>query len=419
VRLKRVKIKNFRCLADVEVHFDDVTTLIGPNGVGKSTVLRALDWFFNGSKADPLQDEDCTQGADSDEVVVEVEFNSLTERDRNELGHYVPDGVDRFIAWRFRSHGGAERMTANAKAYEPFSAVRSAGGPGAILSTYRNLREARSDLDLPAARSAGQVENALRSWELAHPDQLTNAPVDLTTNFFGFNSQAKMAGLFDFVLVTADLRAKEEVLDNRSSIIGRILERTIDRTVADAELAELAARVQESQQRIFERNFQDQLAKISGDLTAAVQQYAGGRIISVSNDNLDVKPPKTHFTVNVSDHDVTTSVVRQGHGFQRTLLISALQLLAQSGTAGDSNGTICMAIEEPELYQHPIQAQAFAEVLRLLAEDRSQGIQVAYATHSPYFITPGKFHQVRRMTRLVHADQANRPHVVVKQTSVE
>jgi ABC-type cobalamin/Fe3+-siderophores transport system ATPase subunit len=26
-----------------------MTTFIGPNGVGKSTVLRALDWFFNGS----------------------------------------------------------------------------------------------------------------------------------------------------------------------------------------------------------------------------------------------------------------------------------------------------------------------------------------------------------------------------------
>jgi predicted ATP-dependent endonuclease of OLD family len=78
-----------------------------------------------------------------------------------------------------------------------------------------------------------------------------------------------------------------------------------------------------------------------------------------------------------------------------------------------------MAIEEPELYQHPVQAQAFAEVLRVLAEDRSQSIQVAYATHSPYFIAPAKFHQVRRMTRLGDAHQANAPRVLVKQTSIE
>ncbi|MFC5055402.1 AAA family ATPase [Saccharothrix xinjiangensis] len=43
MRIARVRIRNFRCLEDVEVRFDEVTTLIGPNGVGKSTVLRALD----------------------------------------------------------------------------------------------------------------------------------------------------------------------------------------------------------------------------------------------------------------------------------------------------------------------------------------------------------------------------------------
>ncbi|MBN0780670.1 AAA family ATPase, partial [Pseudomonas aeruginosa] len=88
----------------------------------------------------------------------------------------------------------------------------------------------------------------------------------------------------------------------------------------------------------------------------------------------------------------------QGHGFQRTLLISALQLLAQSGAAS-AEGVICLAIEEPELFQHPIQAQTFAKVLRSLAEDAGKRIQVTYATHSPYFLEARHFHQVRRLTR--------------------
>jgi hypothetical protein len=36
-----------------------------------------------------------------------------------------------------------------------------------------------------------------------------------------------MSGLFDFVLITADLRASEESSDVKTSIIGRILERTV------------------------------------------------------------------------------------------------------------------------------------------------------------------------------------------------
>ncbi len=58
-----------------------------------------------------------------------------------------------------------------------------------------------------------------------------------------------------------------------------------------------------------------------------------------------------------------------------------------------------MAIEEPELFQHPIQAQTFAKVLRSLAEDPDKRIQVSYATHSPYFLEARHFDQVRRLTR--------------------
>nr|WP_293604788.1 TOPRIM nucleotidyl transferase/hydrolase domain-containing protein [Polaromonas sp. UBA4122] len=72
--------------------------------------------------------------------------------------------------------------------------------------------------------------------------------------------------------------------------------------------------------------------------------------------------------------------------------------MAQSGAAS-AEGVICLAIEEPELFQHPIQAQTFAKVLRSLAEDAAKRIQVTYATHSPYFLEARHFDQVRRLTR--------------------
>jgi predicted ATP-dependent endonuclease of OLD family len=48
MKIKSVHIKNYRALTDIHVDFDTVTTFIGPNGVGKSSILRALDWYFNG-----------------------------------------------------------------------------------------------------------------------------------------------------------------------------------------------------------------------------------------------------------------------------------------------------------------------------------------------------------------------------------
>lgn len=133
-------------------------------------------------------------------------------------------------------------------------------------------------------------------------------------------------------------------------------------------------------------------------LNTVVTSYSPGRSIAVSPAKIELKATRTTFDVSVIDGETETAVEYQGHGFQRTLLISALQVLAESGSAA-SEGVICLAIEEPELSQHPIQAQAFARVLRSLAEDRSKKVQITYATHSPYFIEPRHFHQVRRLTR--------------------
>jgi predicted ATP-dependent endonuclease of OLD family len=57
MKIESVRIKNFRTLRDVTIPFDSVTTFIEPNGTGKSTVLRALDWFFN-SKPGPLTEKE-------------------------------------------------------------------------------------------------------------------------------------------------------------------------------------------------------------------------------------------------------------------------------------------------------------------------------------------------------------------------
>ena len=48
MKIKSVKIKNFRGYRDeIFVDFDNLTVLIGKNDIGKSTILEALDIFFN------------------------------------------------------------------------------------------------------------------------------------------------------------------------------------------------------------------------------------------------------------------------------------------------------------------------------------------------------------------------------------
>jgi putative ATP-dependent endonuclease of OLD family len=397
--IKRVRIQNFRCLQDVEVTFDDITTFIGPNGVGKSSVLRALDWFFNGDRVAQLTEEDIFSGATQEDqrISVEVEFHKLSTHDREALGKYAPDSLDTAVIWR-RWENGEDKITGKALAYPPFEDVRRENGAMAKRAAYNKIRGEEPSLSLPQANNVAAVEAAMFEWELQNLDKLVEAEIE-GTNFFGFNGQGKLSGIFDFVLVTADLRAVEEAQDSKNAILGRVLEMAVDRTAADSALAELSERLQSEQEAIQIEHFASQLDSISLELSTAVSAFTSGRSVRVSAREIDLKPAKAHFRVSIVDDTVETRVDRQGHGFQRALLISALKLLAERGAAKGNKGVICLAIEEPELFQHPVQARAFAMVLRALAEDPSQGFQVAYATHSSYFIEPRHFEQVRRITR--------------------
>lgn len=413
MKIQSVSIKNFRALKDVTIPFDSVTTFIGPNGAGKSTVLRALDWFFNG-KPGGLTEKDCSLGASDQTIEVQVTFGELTVKDREALGKYAPEGAATFTAWRRRYPDGSDVLSANAKGFPDFNAIKIASGATAKKEQYKDLRLKRPELSLPEVKTGPDVDEAMAAWEAANIDQLEDAPETLQTNFFGFNSGGKMSGLFDFVLVTADLRASEESVDGKSSIIGRILERSVDRAAADEEIAKIVEESRSKQQKVYEDKFKTQLDAMTTQLNAVIMSYSPGRTVTVTPADVELKAPKTTFEVAVLDGTTETAVERQGHGFQRTILISALQLLAQSGAAS-ADGVICLAIEEPELFQHPIQAQAFAKVLRSLVEDPAKCIQVTYATHSPYFLEARHFSQVRRLTRT--ADET--PLVSVHWTTVE
>ncbi|MEU3513506.1 AAA family ATPase [Streptomyces longwoodensis] len=112
------------------------------------------------------------------------------------------------------------------------------------------------------------------------------------------------------------------------------------------------------------------------------------------------KPARTTFQVSIRDGAAQNSVYRQGHGFQRALIIAALKYLADRRSSAGGVRTLCLAIEEPELFQHPPQARTFAKVLRELVATSPRGrTQIMYAIHNPVFIDPKGYHQIRRLSR--------------------
>lgn len=48
MRLTRLEIRNHSRIADTEIEVRDHLVLVGPNDVGKSSLLRCLDFLLNG-----------------------------------------------------------------------------------------------------------------------------------------------------------------------------------------------------------------------------------------------------------------------------------------------------------------------------------------------------------------------------------
>ncbi|MGW5211694.1 ATP-dependent nuclease [Streptomyces sp. NPDC004051] len=414
MKIKRVRIENFCCLRSLDVSFDSITSLIGPTGVGKSTVLRALDWFFNGEKGYTLSEEDVHSAAETQRIRVEVEFDGLTPSDRSALGHYAPDGLETLSIWRTWENG-EDRITGKALAYPPFERIREGAGSREKTAAYKALREQDPALGLPAVRSWDAAEAEMRSWEARNRDRLAEAEVE-GTHFFGFAGQGLLGKLIDFVFVSADLRAYEETDDNKTSVVGRILEHAVDRSEAEAQFTAIDEDAQAAREKVHRDIYEPVLARLSGALSSEICRFTTGRDVVVTPTAQVPKRTKTAFAVSVRDGAALTPVRRQGHGFQRALIIAALKYLSECRRPENGTRSLCLAIEEPELFQHPAQTRVFAQVLRSLVSSAEGQTQVMYATHSPVFIDPSNYQQVRRLYR---ATGGEHPDVGLKTLSEE
>ena len=82
MRIHSVKLKNFRGYhEETQINFNDLTVIVGKNDIGKSTILEALDIFFNDGKGCIKPDnEDLNFDARSrgeDTFSISVEFSDL------------------------------------------------------------------------------------------------------------------------------------------------------------------------------------------------------------------------------------------------------------------------------------------------------------------------------------------------------
>ena len=86
MKLIELKIRNFGCIDEkgIRIKIDNIVVLIGPNNVGKTTVLKAYEVFKNSGSA--LTIDDFYQNNENNPVEIEGVFGEITKDDKVQIG---------------------------------------------------------------------------------------------------------------------------------------------------------------------------------------------------------------------------------------------------------------------------------------------------------------------------------------------
>ncbi|GGL77842.1 ATP-dependent nuclease [Glutamicibacter protophormiae] len=440
MKISQVKIKNYRSLKDLDLKVDDYTALIGSNGSGKSSVLYALSWFFSGKGLEQTDVHEVMESSSADEkaanslVSVSVSFSDLTDADRQRLAEYGR-GKSVTFTRSWSASDGKSKVVGNALAGPGFAHIRQLKLIKEIRDAYNGLRVAGVELpDLGAKAAKDAMLQALVDWEdePANSSQLELVDGADANHMFGINGANVINECVRIVLVPAATDISSQVGDTGKGS-----------TLADL-IGGLMANAGAAARSEWQVKNAKQIEELNAAVRTSVEQSTGlqakrinARLASlIPTAKVEFTPtvpdwsPKGEASVltNVSIDGLTNDVSRQGHGVQRAVMIAMFQSLvpdaelmlasherqedesedeAQLRLAEELEKLPCLivAIEEPEIYQHPIRARAFA---RVLAELSAQfNVQVLVATHSPYFVRPDQFESLRRFTLAKGVSEVN------------
>lgn len=342
MKLIELQIKNFGCIDEkgVTIKIDDIVVLIGPNNVGKTTVLKAYEVFR--SSGAPQLIENFYQNNDNNAIEIAGIFNEISEDDKIQIGEkwiYINEDGENVIKykWVWNKNGEkGEKFSWNNEKKE-----WEQGGMGGWDSKIASC--------IPVPLKVNPFDDS---------EQLEKQIVDLLTS-----------------------AVKENIQNNQSEVTKMIeqindLAKDVKKQISD-ELEQTTGKLQGNLNEIFPGK------KI--DIEPQVGKFDVDKILATG----------THLQIASADGKYYP-LINQGSGLQRAFLWSAIEALADSGKMKSGRVSIkndepkILLVEEPESFLHPPAIRAAREALYKIAE--LENWQVMITTHSPIFIDVSKPH---------------------------
>lgn len=342
MKLCELYVKNFYCIdnSGIRIKIDDIIILIGPNNVGKTTVLKAYELF--GKSGDPQSLESFFQRNEANAIEIAGVFSEINEEDKKQIGEkwiYHDDEYGDVIKykWKWDKAGDKGKKFSWNEAGKKWENGGMGGWDSKIASCIP------TPLKISPFDDSTQLEKQI-------VEILTSAVKDRIKS-----DDSKLSGMVNQLNTLANSVKKE----------------------INEELSKTTTKLQNNIGEVFpnhEIDIQPEAGKFDVD-----KILAAGTYIRVADSSGKFYP-----------------LINQGSGLQRAFLWSAIEALADTGKyrvgkkALTNEEPRILLIEEPEVFLHPPAIRAAREALYKIANLACW--QVMITTHSPIFIDVTKPH---------------------------
>jgi len=397
MQLKSVTIKNFRCYADeICVEFDELTTFVGRNDIGKSTVLEALEIFFNNNIVS-IEPGDANVYSGVKSVEITCEFIDLPKSLVLDAGAETSLSDEYLLSNRqsliIKKVFDCANKKPSAEVFVVANHPTASGFDNLLELKEKDLQSKVKELGLDAAlkgnprmrRAIWAAADDLQLMEMAIP--VSKAKEDTKRIWEQIESYLPMFALFQSDRSSTD--SDDEVQSPMKAAVA-------------AALAEVQADIAKIQQKV-----QEKAGEIAKNTHEALMTLDPALASELSPEFTPPTPAKWQglFSVGLNT-DAGIPLNKRGSGVRRLVLVSFFKAEAERRLKTSNRRSIIYAIEEPETAQHPNNQRILIESFKSLASEL--GCQVILTTHSPGFAS----NLPNNSIRFVHLNAAGKPAIL-------
>lgn len=373
MKLVKASLLNFRGYKEaVSLNFDQLTTLIGKNDVGKSTFLEALEIFFN-NKMIKAENEDLNVDTEEDFFEITCEFTDLPTEiiidDNNPTtltDEYLLNMDDNLeITKRYTVQGKNPKEEVFINCYHP----SSKDVDDLLLIKHEALKKRAEKLGLENfdARKSAEIRHAI--WNSIDDLNLEEKLLDVKKE----DCKRIYEKIDEYLPLYALFRSDRPSTDDDKEI-----KDPMDIAI-DQALDKLSQEVNTIKERVREEAI--------NTANRTLEALQGIDIDLASELSVEFKSePKfnTLFKLTINS-EKGIPINKRGSGVRRLILLGFFRAEAKRLMTESSKKGVIYAIEEPETSQHPHNQKILIEALADLANTGSA--QIVLTSHNPSIVS--------------------------------